>query len=186
MRLAASFPLDAGVKPAAAPPAQARFFYFADHTFRSHFRKRFGQRGITANSQIIIEPGWVNHAVLAEDQTVLFLIEGDIFFFQYRFFCVRIAIEQFFQDFPLGDGFGNYFRHVFYFDLLIKYFFRVNHHQRAFFAKTETAGGAHFHVHILFFDFRFQLFFNGNAAVAAAARAGADGHKFFGRVVIFP
>jgi len=184
VRPAAAFPFDAGRKSSSAPSAEPRFFHFIDHAFRRHFGQGFGQRAVAADNQIVLDPCGIDQAVLSENQPVLFFIERYFLFFQHGFFGERIAVKQLFQNLARGDGFGNDVRHVLNFDLLIKDLFRMDDHQRAFFTETEAAGGADFHVHVLFLQFRFEGFLHIDAAVSAAAGSGADRDQFLAGIEI--
>jgi len=146
MRPAHAFPLDGRVKSSAAAAPEAGFFHFADNGFGRHFGKHFTQRLIAVDGKIIFNARRIDHAVLAENHPVLLFVKGQVFLAEKCFLGFRMAVQQAADHFAFGDGFGDDFRNVFDFHVLIKIFVGMDDHHGAFFAESQASGGQHVHV----------------------------------------
>jgi hypothetical protein len=91
--IARLFPLSPGGKAATTSTSQFGFFDFLQYFLGGHLKKRFFQRGITANCQIVIDALGINTAVGSEYEPLLILVEGNFGFVSYLFFGVGVGIE---------------------------------------------------------------------------------------------
>ena len=82
----AETPLETCGETAAAPPAKARFFHFLDDRCGRHFGDAFSQGLVSVPGNILVDVVRVDIAAVAEDNSMLFPVEGDFLVMTY-FLC---------------------------------------------------------------------------------------------------
>ena len=93
-RLAAYFPFDTGRKAGAATSPQSGALDLGDDVVRRHFRKRFDERLVSADGDVIVDLVLIDIAALLQQEPLLLAVEGDVVLVNHSRVCPLVLIQQ--------------------------------------------------------------------------------------------
>ena len=123
-------------KSAAAAAAQIRFLHFVEHGFRSHPGKRFCQRGISADRDVIENVGGVDPHIVFEQHAFLILVKWDFIEMARRFPLSSSRYRSLSIDSIAGAELVDYGRDVLWLRSQIADIRWLDHNQRTSLAKA--------------------------------------------------